>query len=61
MSALHIPPSTNLVTLCHAIREAGLVIDGRFQRNGFHLRPIERPATPADRIKAAMSSRRAAS
>jgi hypothetical protein len=60
MIALHIDPAVNLPQLAYALREAGLVIDGRLQPGGFHLRPIDRPATPAARIRAAMGNRRAA-
>lgn len=60
MIALHIPPTIRLEVLCIALREAGLVIDGRLQPGGFHLRPVYRPTTPAARIRAAMDTRRAA-
>jgi hypothetical protein len=60
MIALHIDPTVNLPQLAYALREAGLVIDGRLQRGGFHLRPVDRPATPAARIRAAVDTRREA-
>jgi hypothetical protein len=60
MIALHIPESTNLTDLAYALREAGLVIDGRYRRDGLNLLPVNRPATPAARIRAAMDTRRAA-
>lgn len=60
MIALHIPPTTRLEVLCSALRAAGLVIDGRYRRDGVNLLPLDRPTTPAARIRAAMNARRAA-
>jgi uncharacterized protein with von Willebrand factor type A (vWA) domain len=56
MIALQIPDSTNLADLAHALREAGLAISPRFQRDGLRLQPLDRPRTPAARIRQAINA-----
>ena len=55
MIALQIPDSTNLVTLAQALRDAGLAISPHYRRDGLHLQPLDRPRTPAERIRQAIN------
>jgi hypothetical protein len=56
MIALHLPESTNLSDLAHALREAGLTISPRFHRDGLRLQPLDRPLSPAARIRQAVNA-----
>lgn len=56
MIALHLPESTNLADLALALRGAGLAISPRYRRDGLHLQPIDRPPTPAERIRQAVNA-----
>lgn len=56
MIALQIPDSTNLADLAHALRNAGLAISPRYRRDGLRLQPIDRPRTPAERIRQAVNA-----